>query len=271
MKKRGLAGLLALALILALAACGGTEAQEDAAQDQKMEEAAPPQEEETSETDGEDGVPVTIEGPETADDSQQLQEDEPDLGSRPAAPAKEPETGSRPADPAEKPVYQPVEDTKPQQPDKEPETPAQPAPAPPVESASGVDLADFCASVTGDQETWPALMAVEGETLDTFYAGLSAIATQQCLVQMAMISASGDEIALVEVENSGDVQAVKDIFQARIDYQVGDGTSPGGAWYPAPTEMWRNESRIVSNGNFVMLVAHTGADAVVEQFNALFD
>ena len=41
MKKRGLAGLLALALILALAACGGTEAQEDAAQDQKMEEAAP--------------------------------------------------------------------------------------------------------------------------------------------------------------------------------------------------------------------------------------
>ena len=239
MKKRGLAGLLALALILALAACGGTEAQEDAAQDQKMEEAAPPQEEETSETDGEDGVPVTIEGPETADDSQQLQEDEPDLGSRPADPAKEPETGSRPADPAEKPVYQPVEDTKPQQPDKEPETPA-------------------------------ALMAVEGETLDTFYAGLSAIATQQCLVQMAMISASGDEIALVEVENSGDVQAVKDIFQARIDYQVGDGTSPGGAWYPAPTEMWRNESRIVSNGNFVMLVAHTGADAVVEQFNALF-
>lgn len=270
MKKRGLALLLALALTLALAACGGTEAQEDAAQDQEMEEVAPPREEETLETGGEDGIPVTIEDQETADDSQQPQEDEPALGSRPADPAKEPETGSRPADPAEKPVYQPVEDTKPQQPDKEPETPAQPAPEPPEESASSVDLADFCASVTGDQETWPSLMAVEGEALDTFYAGLSAICTKQCLVQMAMISASGDEIALVEVENSGDVQAVKDIFQARIDYQVGDGTSPGGAWYPEPTEMWKNESRIVSNGNFVMLVAHSGADAVVEQFNALF-
>lgn len=34
--------MLALALILALAACGGTEAQEDAAQDQKMEEARRP-------------------------------------------------------------------------------------------------------------------------------------------------------------------------------------------------------------------------------------
>ena len=155
MKKRGLALLLALALTLALAACGGTEAQEDAAQDQEMEEVAPPREEETLETGGEDGIPVTIEDQETADDSQQPQEDEPALGSRPADPAKEPETGSRPADPAEKPVYQPVEDTKPQQPDKEPETPVQPAPEPPEESASSVDLADFCASVTGDQETWP--------------------------------------------------------------------------------------------------------------------
>ena len=50
MKKRGLALLLALALTLALAACRGTEAQEDAAQDQEMEEVAPPREEETLET-----------------------------------------------------------------------------------------------------------------------------------------------------------------------------------------------------------------------------
>lgn len=130
MKKRGLAGLLALALILALAACGGTEAQEDAAQDQKMEEAAPPQEEETSETDGEDGVPVTIEGPETADDSQQLQEDEPDLAPAPRTRRRSRRRGAVRADPAEKPVYQPVEDTKPQQPDKEPETPGPARPCP---------------------------------------------------------------------------------------------------------------------------------------------
>ena len=112
MKKRGLAGLLALALILALAACGGTEAQEDAAQDQKMEEAAPPQEEETSETDGEDGVPVTIEGPETADDSQQLQEDEPDLDPAPRT-RRRSRRREPSADPAEKPVYQPVETQSP--------------------------------------------------------------------------------------------------------------------------------------------------------------
>ena len=160
---------------------------------------------------------------------------------------------------ASQPTQPPAEETS----GSAPETPAE-------GTSSQVDLTAFAASVTSDQETWPGMMPMEGEALDSFYAGLSAIATKQCLVQMAMISASGDEIALVEVENSGDVQAVKDIFQARIDYQVGDGTAPGGAWYPAPTEMWKNESRIVSNGNFVMLVAHTGADSVVEQFNALF-
>ena len=131
-------------------------------------------------------------------------------------------------------------------------------------------LAAFAASVTADQETWPGMMAMEGEALEAFYPGLSAIATKQCVVQMAMISASGDEIALVEVENSADVETVKAIFQARIDYQVGDGETPGGAWYPAPTEMWKSESRIVSSGNFVMLVAHNGADGVVSSFNALF-
>ena len=78
------------------------------------------------------------------------------------------------------------------------------------------------------------------------------------------------EIALVEVSNSADVETVKGIFQSRIDYQVGDGESPGGAWYPEPTEMWKNNSRIVSNGNYVMLVAFEDADAVVTSFNALF-
>ena len=85
-----------------------------------------------------------------------------------------------------------------------------------------------------------------------------------------MISASGDEIALVEVENSGDVQAVKDIFQARIDYQVGDENNPGGAWYPDTIEGWKNNSRIVSNGNYVMLVVCEDCDSIVSDFNALF-
>ena len=285
MKKRGLALLMALALTLSLAACGGTEETPDDTADTAEEETIPSggeadlAEEETpeEETPEEDGTTEAI------DEIEKEETDEPEMGSGTADPAQKPQTGTAPADPNKtsdaKPVQEPP--SAPQEPASGSGTDAQPPaeetaggtePETPAEGTdtSAVDLAAFAASVTSDQETWPGMMAMEGESLDMFYAGLSGIATRQCLVQMAMISASGDEIALVEVENSADVQAVKDIFQARIDYQVGDGTAPGGAWYPAPTEMWRSESRIVSNGNFVMLVAHTGADAVVEQFNALF-
>ena len=283
MRKRGLALLMALALTLALAACGSTEETPDSEANVAAEETLPT----GGEADGmeeaapdQDETGMTVTGGELEDE----ETDTPELGSRPADPAQKPQMGTSPADPSEtsnaKPVQEPPETSAPQEPASGGGTASQPpaeetagtAPETPAEGTgtSSVDLAAFAASVTGDQETWPGMMAMEGESLDMFYAGLSGIATRQCLVQMAMISASGDEIALVEVENSGDVQAVKDIFQARIDYQVGDGTAPGGAWYPAPTEMWKNESRIVSNGNFVMLVAHTGADSVVEQFNALF-
>lgn len=85
-----------------------------------------------------------------------------------------------------------------------------------------------------------------------------------------MISAVACEIALVEVQNAADVETVKAIFQARIDYQVGTDDAPGGAWYPATIEGWRSGSRIVSNGNFVMLIVWNDCDQIVEDFNALF-
>ena len=104
------------------------------------------------------------------------------------------------AAPAEKPVEKPVEK--------------------PAESKS-VDLAAFYESVFSGGNM-PAMMQAEGEVLDAFYPGLSAIKTNQCAVYTAMISAAVGEMALVEVQNSADVQAVKDIFQARVSYQVGD-------------------------------------------------
>ena len=278
--KKGIALFLALALMLALAACGGTG-------ETGGEDEAPAQEEPVREDGGESAA--------AEDDSKAEAETlpaEPEEGEDlPAGPAEEPA-----AEPAEKPAgsgngpaasggakpageqntaeQKPSAEQKPVQPqepaqDETASQPSEPA-APEGPAAESVDLAAFAASLTADQETWPGMMAMEGEALEAFYPGLSEIAVRQCVVQMAMISASGDELALVEVENSADVQAVKDIFQARIDYQVGDGESPGGAWYPGPTEMWRSESRIVSSGNFVMLVAHSGADGVAEQFSALF-
>ena len=260
MKKRLSALLLALAMILALTACGNTEESAEDEETPIQEETVQPEDESTG------GEEADADGEEPADEAPAEEVDtasNPGTGS--AKPAGEQNTAEQKPAEEQKPVQKPQEPAKDEtvsQP-TQPEAPAEPA-------AESVDLAAFAASVTADQNTWPGMMAMEGEALEAFYPGLSAIATKQCVVQMAMISASGDEIALVEVENSADVETVKGIFQARIDYQVGDGETPGGAWYPAPTEMWKNESRIVSSGNFVMLVAHSGADGVVSSFNALF-
>ena len=122
---------------------------------------------------------------------------------------------------------------------------------------------------------WPELMdlttdANMKELLDSYYPGLAEIAAKQRRVYIAAISAAVGEIALVEVENAEDVQAVEDIFQARIDYQVGDDAAPGGAWYPETIEGWKTKSRIVSHGNYVMLAVGDASASAVEEFEALF-
>ena len=142
------------------------------------------------------------------------------------------------------------------------------------ESQEGADLAEFYNTLR-QEYTWPELMSLtEDETmtelLDSYYPGLSEISTKQCGVYTAAISAAVGEIALVEVENAEDVQAVKDIFQARIDYMVGDGNGPGGAQYPMAMDQWENNSRVVSNGNYVMMIVHENCDDIVSEFNALF-
>ena len=144
-----------------------------------------------------------------------------------------------------------------------------PAPTPEPTPAAGVDLAAFYTSVTGQYE-FGFLELAGSELLDGYYTGLTGIDTEQCLVYICMMSMNNGEFGLVQVKDSADVAAVKAVFQARIDYMVGDGDGPGGAWYPGPTEMWENNSRVVSNGNYVMMVVHENCDDIVSQFNALF-
>ena len=265
--------LLTAALTLSLAGCGTTQESQD--EDPKNQETIQAESnQETLETEQpsdlmeeedpalteepvlEDQTPITEVNPApSAEEKDQAQ-------NLPADPAVKPEGGNTPANPAEKPQSQQVQKPVEQQP------PVQQAPVE-APSESSVDLTAFYDSLAADSN-WPAMTAIEGEVQDTFYAGLSDISTQQCSVHTAMISAVVAEVALVEVTDEADVQKVKDIFQARIDYQVGDDENPGAAMYPASIEGWKNNSRIVSNGKYVMLVVYEGADDVVTAFNALF-
>ena len=249
MNKRLLSLLLALAMVLALTACGGKKEEEKEPEKPQAEEPAE-QPEEPIEEPAEDVQPEEpVEEPEAEQPVQPEQKPEKPEQKPESKPAEKP--AENPTAPAEKPAQNPAEDAQ-------------------SKPTASVDLTAFYESVFSGGNV-PAMMQAEGEILDAFYPGLTDIQTNQCGVYTAMISAAVGEIALVEVQNSADVQAVKDIFQARINYQVGDDQNPGGAWYPASIEGWKNGSRIVSNGNYVMLIALSeGADDVVNSFNALF-
>ena len=130
------------------------------------------------------------------------------------------------------------------------------------------DLSAFLEKVTSSQEA--ALENLDAETLEAVYPGISDIETRQCVGATALISAVAAEILLVEVANAEDIANVEKIMNDRVSYQVGDGTAPGGAWYPETIEQWENNSRVVSVGNSVMLVVLENSDEIVTEFQNLF-
>ena len=153
----------------------------------------------------------------------------------------------------------------------EPETPAEPAPETPAEPEApadgAVDLNAFVMSLAeqhGENFAANANVVEFGMHAD-LYPGITDINTKQLVIYQPMMGAVVCEIALAEVADAADVEAVKTIFQNRIDTQV-----DGGAWYPESIEGWQNNSRIVTNGNFVMMIAWQYCDEAVSAFNGLF-
>ena len=135
-----------------------------------------------------------------------------------------------------------------------------------------VDLAAFAQSVQEKHEFSSLEKADPADEefgvimLENAYPGLKDLDLEQVEVYLPMISFSGGELALVQAKSAEDAAEVKKIFQARIDAKGTDG--PGN--YPEEVEMWQRSAQVVENGAYVMLVCHGDADAIVEEFNALF-
>lgn len=163
-----------------------------------------------------------------------------------------------------------MEATPPAEPSVQPEEPSAAPEEPGTPGDGEVDLQAFYDQLVFDDPDFNASMELYNEYLDVQYPGLTAIPTKQLIVYQPMISAVVCEIALVEVEDSDDIKAVLDLLQARITAQVGTDDEPGGAWYPASIEGWQNNSRIVSHGRYIMMIAYDKCDDVVAAFDALF-
>lgn len=108
------------------------------------------------------------------------------------------------------------------------------------------------------------------EDMNRCLPGLLEMDLEQMVIYMTMITLNNGEFPMVQAKSSEDAAKAAEIFQARIDYMAGDGETPGGAFYPGPTELWRNSSRVVTQGNYVMMVTGEDCDRIVEDFKALF-
>jgi hypothetical protein len=91
------------------------------------------------------------------------------------------------------------------------------------------------------EESDPAL-------INSFYPGLDDIALSQQAFYMPPIATHPCEIVLVEVKDGADVQAVADIFQARIDLGADNTT------YPESAAGWQKYARVLRSGNYIGMI-----------------
>lgn len=139
------------------------------------------------------------------------------------------------------------------------------------EAPKEVNLEEFYDEMIEKHKVEAMLEKFEGDIVEQYFAGLAEIPAKQVVIHGSLITMNTTEFAFVEVENADDVETVKEIFQARIDGMVGTDDAPGGAWYPNAIEAWKNNSAVVSHGNYVAMIVCEQYESIVADFDALFE
>jgi len=108
------------------------------------------------------------------------------------------------------------------------------------------------------------------DMLELYYPGLAALEPEQLIARTPVMSAAVNEVVLVKCKSSEYADKAQEILQARIDYQVGDETNPGGAWYPESIEQWE-KTTVQRQGNYLALLAVADTQSQLEDiFNQAF-
>ena len=81
-----------------------------------------------------------------------------------------------------------------------------------------------------------------------FYPGIDQYEMVQSLYYLPPIYGHACEIVLLEPANKGDMNAIKDILQARIDTASDDST------YPENAKPWAEFAQIQQQGNYICLI-----------------
>ena len=141
----------------------------------------------------------------------------------------------------------------------------------PVEEKQ-VDLAAFAKTLTENHEFSGFVERLDVDDpefgavmLENSYPALKDLELAQLEIYLSMVSFNTGEFALAQAKSPEDAAKVKEAFEARIASMTEEGVN-----YPETVEVWTKHAKVVDHGTYVMLVCSEEADAIVSEFEALF-
>ena len=109
----------------------------------------------------------------------------------------------------------------------------------------------------------PVLFPVSGiSELSSLFPGLEEISFRQVSGGLSPVTGAPDEVVLLEVENSADVQKVVDILQKAVD----EGAVESEGTDEAITAAWKDNASITTDGNYICLAVFMNGVSIPAEF-----
>ena len=98
--------------------------------------------------------------------------------------------------------------------------------------------------------------------LSPLFPGLEEISFRQVSGGLSPVTGAPDEVVLLEVENSADVQKVVDILQKAVD----EGAAESMGTDAAITAAWKDNASITTDGNYICLAVFMNGVSIPAEF-----
>lgn len=144
--------------------------------------------------------------------------------------------------------------------------PTEPASTEPAstEPAASRDLQTLYQSgITAMGADAPVLFPISDiSELSSLFPGLEEISFRQVSGGLSPVTGAPDEVVLLEVENSADVQKVVDILQKAVD----EGAVESEGTDEAITAAWKDNASITTDGNYICLAVFMNGVSIPAEF-----
>ena len=137
--------------------------------------------------------------------------------------------------------------------------PTEPAPTEPTSSRDLQMLYQSGITAMGAPVLFPISDISE---LSPLFPGLEKISFRQVCGGLSPVTGTPDEVILLEVENSADVQKVVDILQKAVD----EGAVESEGTDEAITAAWKDNASITTDGNYICLAVFMNGVSIPAEF-----